>query len=226
MKKMKKMIGLLATLVLTFGLSSAVVRAADTNSVKDVKDVTKGITVSNMETLDNLQKLQKGYTINYRVIEDRDDPITITVSDSGELVIPYYEGLIKAAGKTCKQVAYDIKKELEKTHYKRATVLIGISSIAYTNTGTISVSGYVKMQGLQNLLPGETYTVSMAVSKAGGGTDFANLRKVKLTRVMEDGESRTFEINVKDVLEKGKLEEDMDVQPGDRIYVPQSYFRN
>jgi protein involved in polysaccharide export with SLBB domain len=65
----------------------------------------------------------------------------------------------------------------------------------------------------------------MAIAKAGGGTDFANLKKVKLTRVMEDGERRSFTINVKSVVEEGKLEEDMDIQAADQIYVPQSFFR-
>ena len=177
-----------------------------------------------MNTLDNLQKLQKGYKINYQVFEDRDLPITLTVTDSGDLVIPYYEGLIKAAGKTCREVAFDIKRELERTHYKRATVRVSVSSIAYTNTGTITVQGYVKSPGLQQLLPGEIYTVTMAIAKAGGGTDFANLKKVQLTRVI-DGEPKNFYINVKDVQETGKLELDMDVKAGDLIYVPQSYFR-
>ena len=147
------------------------------------------------------------------------------MTDSGDLVIPYFEGLIRAAGKTCRQVAFDVKKELESTHYKRATVRVSISSIAYTNIGTFSVQGYVKSPGLYQLLPGETYTVAMAIAKAGGGTDFANLKKVKLTRVMEDGERRSFTINVKSVVEEGKLEEDMDIQAADQIYVPQSFFR-
>ncbi len=178
-----------------------------------------------MNTLDDIQKLQKGYVLDYQVFEDRDQPIKLTVTDSGDLVIPYFEGLIRAAGKTCRQVAFDVKKELENTHYKRATVRVSISSIAYTNIGTFSVQGYVKSPGLYQLLPGETYTVAMAIAKAGGGTDFANLRKVMLTRVMEDGERRSFTINVKRVVEEGKLEEDMDIQAADQIYVPQSFFR-
>jgi protein involved in polysaccharide export with SLBB domain len=178
-----------------------------------------------MNTLDDIQKLQKGYVLDYQVFEDRDQPIKLTVTDSGDLVIPYFEGLIKVAGKTCRQVAFDVKKELESTHYKRATVRVSISSIAYTNIGTFSVQGYVKTPGLYQLLPGETYTVAMAIAKAGGGTDFANLRKVMLTRVMDDGERRSFTINVKRVVEEGKLEEDMDIQAADQIYVPQSFFR-
>jgi len=212
-----------AACLLTFSLWTAAINAADENPVKGTNQF-KTPPALDMNTLDNLQKLQKGYTVNYQVFEDRDLPITLTVTDSGDLVIPYYEGLIKAAGKTCREVAFEIKKELERTHYKRATVRVSVSSIAYTNTGTITVQGYVKTPGLQQLLPGEIYTVTMAIAKAGGGTDFANLKKVQLTRII-DGEPKNFYINVKDVQEKGKLDLDMDVKAGDLIYVPQSYFR-
>lgn len=212
-----------AACLLTFSLWTAAVNAADENPVKGTNQF-KTPPALDMNTLDNLQKLQKGYKVNYQVFEDRDLPIELIVTDSGDLVIPYYEGLIKAAGKTCREVAFDIKKELERTHYKRATVRVSVSSIAYTNTGTITVQGYVKSPGLQQLLPGEIYTVTMAIAKAGGGTDFANLKKVQLTRVI-DGEPKNFYINVKDVQEKGKLDLDMDVKAGDLIYVPQSFFR-
>ena len=209
--------------LLTFSLWTAAVNAADENPVKGTNQF-KTPPALDMNTLDNLQKLQKGYKVNYQVFEDRDLPIELIVTDSGDLVIPYYEGLIKAAGKTCREVAFDIKKELERTHYKRATVRVSVSSIAYTNTGTITVQGYVKSPGLQQLLPGEIYTVTMAIAKAGGGTDFANLKKVQLTRVI-DGEPKNFYINVRDVQQKGRLDLDMDVKAGDLIYVPQSYFK-
>lgn len=199
-------------------VAGAQVQTGDTNEFRSPP-------LLDMNTLDDIQKLQKGFVVDYQVFEDRDQPIKLTVTDSGDLVIPYYEGLIKAAGKTCREVAFDVKRELENTHYKRATVRVSLSTIAYTNIGTFSVQGYVKTPGLYQLLPGETYTVAMAIAKAGGGTDFANLRRVKLTRVMDDGERRSFNINVKKVVEEGALEEDMDIQAADQIYVPQSFFR-
>lgn len=222
MKSIKKLTGFAAVFLLFACMFSFVVGA---KAQGEGTNQFKTPPLLDMNTLDDVQKLQKGYVLDYQVFEDRDEPIKLTVTDSGDLVIPYFEGLIRAAGKTCRQVAFDVKKELENTHYKRATVRVSISSIAYTNIGTFSVQGYVKTPGLYQLLPGETYTVAMAIAKAGGGTDFANLKKVKLTRVMEDGERRSFTINVKSVVEEGKLEEDMDIQAADQIYVPQSFFR-
>jgi polysaccharide biosynthesis/export protein len=56
--------------------------------------------------------------------------------------------------------------------------------------------------------------------KAGGGTQFADIRRVKLTRKMKDGTSKTYIIDVKAVLEDGKMDKDMQLQDGDYIFVP------
>jgi protein involved in polysaccharide export with SLBB domain len=59
--------------------------------------------------------------------------------------------------------------------------------------------------------------VSKAIIKAGGFGDFANKRKVKLTR--KNGQE--FTIDLKRVIEEGHTEEDLELQPDDQIYVPQ-----
>ena len=59
--------------------------------------------------------------------------------------------------------------------------------------------------------------MSKAVSKAGGFGDFANKRKVKLTR--KNGQE--FTVDCKRVIEEGKTDEDIELLPDDQIYVPQ-----
>ncbi len=216
---MKKIISLLVAVCAVFCLCVPNARTADEDKPNTDESVAK------METLDNLQKIQKGDQISYQVPEDWDPVTNIVVSDYGELRIPYYDGgALKVVGKTCREVAFEIKKLLEGSHYKRATVMMHIESISAKNTGSYTIGGCVRSPGLQSLLPGETITVSMAIVRAGGATDFANLRKVKLTRI-EDGRSTTYELNMKNVLEKGDRTEDMDLQAGDLILVPQGFFR-
>ncbi|MGZ5513302.1 MAG: polysaccharide biosynthesis/export family protein, partial [Chthoniobacterales bacterium] len=65
--------------------------------------------------------------------------------------------------------------------------------------------------------PDEDYTVSKAVIRAGGFGDFANKRKVKLTR--KNGQELI--IDLKRIIEEGRTDEDVIVQPDDRIFVPQ-----
>ena len=77
--------------------------------------------------------------------------------------------------------------------------------------------GSVKGQGPQEIPADETYTVSKAIIRAGGFGDFANKRKVKLTR--KNGQDVT--IDLKRVIEEGHTDEDVALQPDDQIYVPQ-----
>jgi protein involved in polysaccharide export with SLBB domain len=79
------------------------------------------------------------------------------------------------------------------------------------------VYGSVKGQGPQEIPADETYTVSKAIIRAGGFGDFANKRKVKLTR--KNGQDVT--IDLKRVIEEGHTDEDVALQPDDQIYVPQ-----
>jgi len=75
----------------------------------------------------------------------------------------------------------------------------------------------VKAQGPQEIPPDESYTVSKAIIRAGGFGDFANKRKVKVTR--KNG--KEFNVDLKRVIEEGHTEEDMVLVPDDQIYVPQ-----
>src|SRR5438874_2392423 len=59
--------------------------------------------------------------------------------------------------------------------------------------------------------------VSTTVIRAGGFGDFANKRKVKVTR--KNGQD--FTVDLKRVIEEGRSEEDLVLQPDDQIYVPQ-----
>ena len=83
--------------------------------------------------------------------------------------------------------------------------------------GRVYVYGSVKGQGPQEIPADESYTVSKAIIRAGGFGDFANKRRVKVTR--KNGQD--FTIDLKRVIEEGRTDEDMVLQPDDQIYVPQ-----
>ena len=59
--------------------------------------------------------------------------------------------------------------------------------------------------------------MSKAVIRAGGFGDFANKRKVRVTR--KDG--KNFVVDLKRVIEEGHTDEDLVLQPDDQINVPQ-----
>jgi polysaccharide export outer membrane protein len=171
-----------------------------------------------MDTLDDSQRIGVGDRLSFRVIEDKEDSKLLVVADSGELEIPYL-GRMKVAEKTCKQLASEVKSALEKDLYYRATVMVSAEAINKTRaTGKVYVSGAVRNPGGFDVPAGDTLTVSRAILNAGGFIDFSDKRNVLLTRRTEHG-IETHPINVQDILSKGKLDEDVVVQPGDQITV-------
>lgn len=166
------------------------------------------------------QRLGLGDKVSYRVIEDQEEPKSLTITDSGHLEVPYL-GPVHAIGKTTQQLATDVKALLEKDLYYRATVVIGLELVNKTRvTGKVYVTGQVRNKGAFEMPAGETMTVGKAIVQAGGFSDFSDKKNVKLVRKSGDGKTQTFVINVVEVWEKGRLEKDMVVQPDDLIVVP------
>lgn len=172
---------------------------------------------NSMTVLDDKKRLGTDDYVSFRVVEDRDgESQHLRVNDNGELEVPYI-GLVPAEGKTCKELAYNIKSALEKEYYYHATVILAVDRVSEKSRGKIYVYGAVKAQGPQDIPPDETYTVSKAIIRAGGFGDFADKRKVKVTR--KNG--KDFVVDLKNVIERGHTEEDVVLQPDDQIYVPQ-----
>jgi len=172
---------------------------------------------NSMNVLDDRTRLGPNDFVSFRVVEDRDNESQrLRVNDNGQLEVPYV-GLVQAAGKTSRELAYNVKSALEKEYYYHATVIIAVDHVSEKSRGKVYVIGSVKGPGPQEIPPDEDYTVSKAVIRAGGFGDFANKRKVKLTR--KGGQE--IIVDLKRVIEEGRTNEDVAVLPDDRIFVPQ-----
>src|SRR6266566_457101 len=147
---------------------------------------------------DDKYRLRVGDRVGLQILEDRDLPRRLIIADSGEL-----------------------KALLEKEDYYRATVIIALDA-ANKFLGRIYVSGQVKNQGPIDIAVNENLTAGKAILRAGGFADFANKKKVKLVRgAGPDGVGKqNFELNMVDILENGKTEKDVLLQPDDFIIVP------
>lgn len=176
---------------------------------------------NSMAVLDDKRKLVIGDRISYRVVEERKPPIDLAVVDSGEVEVPLI-GRVQASGKTCKQLAFDIRRPLEVEYFFKATVIISLDVVSAKSRGRIYLSGYVHNQGPMELPVDETLTLSKAIIRAGGVTQFGNGSKVKITRKKEDakGGSETLVIDVDAIIYKGRGEKDVELKPDDSIVVP------
>ena len=174
---------------------------------------------------DATYKLRVGDTISFQILEDRiwnslDAPKPLVVTDSGELDVPYI-GRVMAVDKTCKQLADEIKAALEKDYYNKATVILSLN-VANRILGRVYIWGQVRQQGALDIQMNENLTAGQAIMRAGGFADFANKTKVKVVRAAVDakGSKQTFDLDMEQILEQGKTEKDIVLQPGDLVIVP------
>ena len=184
-----------------------------------------GTTSLNGYVSDDTYKLRVGDTVSFQILEDeiwspQDVPKNLIVEDSGELEVPYI-GRVMAVGKTCKLLAAEIKTALEKDYYKKATVVLSLNA-ANRTIGQVYIWGQVHNQGAIPLQVNENLTAGDAILIAGGFDDFANKKKVKVVRGAPgpNGERQVIELDMTQILEQGKTDEDIVLQPNDLIIVP------
>ncbi|MHC1765417.1 MAG: polysaccharide biosynthesis/export family protein [Verrucomicrobiia bacterium] len=187
---------------------------------------------SALSSLDDKHKLAIGDRLSFRIVEDLEDPAEplepkqLIVADSGELEVPYL-GRFPAEGKTCKQLARELKAALEKDYYHQATVMIAVDLMARTR-GKVYLVGPVRVPGPQDIPSDEVLTLSKAIMRAGGFNDYANKKNVKVTRRGTgpgETDKKTFIVDVGEILEKGRVERDLVLEPGDLILVPENLIR-
>jgi len=173
--------------------------------------------------LDDKRTLAPGDRLSFRIAEEGDEPVLVTVASSGEIDFPYV-GRVKSSGRTCKAVADEVRHLLEKSFYSKATIGLALETASTLPMGTYFVTGQVMRQGAQEIPRDREVTVAAAVLEAGGFADFADRRRVRLIRPSREGGTKRFTVDVKAVLEKGDASKDMVVQPGDYIVVPERMF--
>jgi polysaccharide export outer membrane protein len=150
------------------------------------------------------------------------DKITIILTDipgaplQSEQIIPedgdvtvHLDLKTKAAGKTKRQLADDIRNLYVPRYYTRMTVNVK------TEERFVFVSGEVKLPN-RYLYSGEL-TVLKVIATAGGFTDFANKKKVELSRL--DGSIER--IDCVKALADSSL--DLAVYPGEKVFVPRRF---
>jgi polysaccharide export outer membrane protein len=192
---------------------------------------SSSVSTNSEAALDDTHRFVLGDKISFQIVEDLDDPKetlepkALVVADDGEIEVPYI-GRVRAETKTCKQLAAEIKTALEKDYYYQATVRIAIDLKAKSR-GRVYLVGPVRMPGAQEIPSDEVLTLSKAIMRAGSFNDFADKKNVKVTRKIGPGEhdTKTFLVNVANILEKGQTAGDLPLEPGDLVVIPERAIR-
>ena len=193
----------------------------DRSELPSAAGIVAGTT--SMEVLDHSRRLGAGDRLSYRVVQEKRAPLSLTITDSGEVEVPLI-GRVRASGRTCKELAEAIKPMLQREYFIRATVIIGLDSASVKSRGTVYVSGQVRSQGPIEIPAEDRLTVSKAILKAGGFAEFSDNRKVKLVRSKADGKVETIIVDVDAILTKGQIDKDPVLQADDRIIVPRKFI--
>lgn len=134
---------------------------------------------------------------------------SVLVRPDGNISLPLI-GDVAAAGLTPLQLAASITEHV-KNYVKDPTVNVAVLSV---NSKQVIMIGEVGHVGPVSIRPG--MTVLQAIVTAGGLTPFANKKKIYVLRG-EPGHQQRLKFDYK----KSLLNDDMPVQPGDRIVVPE-----
>jgi protein involved in polysaccharide export with SLBB domain len=203
-----------------------------TTNTNHVKSASAGMSTNSAaadnQNLDNSHILEPGDQISFQILEDkqdpysdRKDPINLTITDSSEVDVPFV-GRVAATGKTCQQLAADVKTLLEKDYYFHATVVIGLNSINKIR-GQAFICGLVRTQGSVDIQFNHDITAGEAILMMGGLDDFADKKQIRIIRNHDEGgvtNQQVFVVNMQEVLEQGKIDKDIVLQPGDFVIVP------
>ena len=161
-----------------------------------------------------------GDTLRIDVWKNPDLSITVPVRPDGKISAPLIGDLI-VAGSTPEVVAQDIELKLRK-YIKTpqvAVIMTGLGSTRYLSRVRVTgaVVSNVSLEHQQGM------TILDAILESGGVNPFADATKTMLFRRVGD-ETVVVRINLESILKQGNLTENIILQPGDTITIPERSF--
>jgi polysaccharide export outer membrane protein len=142
------------------------------------------------------------------------------VRPDGKITVPLI-GDVEAGGRTPAEVAEQIKKQLS-AYIRDPNVAVIITELrSHEFLSRVRVTGAVKAP--KSIPYRQGMTVLDVVLEAGGVNDFAAPNRTKLYRKTKD-KVDVFEVELGNILNKGQLQTNLPLRPGDVITVPERLF--
>ena len=162
--------------------------------------------------------LQSGDLVEIKVFMEANMDRVLRISSNGTITYPLI-GNVKIGGYSVSEAEEQLAEKL-KYYIKNPQVSMLIKE--YSNK-MVYVLGQVKKPSEISIPPEKTITVLEAITSVGGFTDIANTSKIKVLR-MENGKQKSIDVDVNAITKQGKKSLDIDLLPGDVVFVPQSMF--
>jgi polysaccharide export outer membrane protein len=144
---------------------------------------------------------------------------TVPVRPDGKISTPLAEDVV-AVGKTPTELARDIETILSE--YIRAPKVNVIVAEALSASSQVRVVG--QAVNPRAVPYREGLTVLDVVIDAGGLGEFAAGNRAKLIRKRPDGTHENIKVKLENLLEDGDMSQNLAVQPGDVLIIPESRF--
>jgi polysaccharide export outer membrane protein len=175
-----------------------------------------------------IPRLRPGLSFSVEVFaagETELGPLVKRVAESGRIALPLV-GEIAVDGLTLEQLRERLSRAFAE-YLRDPQVVVEFvmddDKEAVSPYGYVTVMGRVKTPGWINIPPTRDLTVSRAIQLAGGFDTSAKETAIRITR--RNGEEReTIEIDLRAIGEGRHANEDIRLQPGDVVYVPEQIF--
>lgn len=186
----------------------------DTTQAPDARNVVTGA------------ELRPGLTMNVQVLvtgRKEVDEKNRRISELGAITLPLV-GDVLVAGRTVAE-AQDVLNASYTRFFVSPQVIVEClmetGDAAVSPWGHVTVLGRVKRPGHVNMPPTRELTVSRAIQLAGGLDTSARSSAIRVTRTRGDG-TEHVDVNLDRIGARGKSKEDIQLLPGDVVYVPEA----
>jgi len=146
------------------------------------------------------------------VWREKDLSNDVTVRPDGRITLPLINDVV-AQGLTPDQLRDQLKAQFDK-YVEDSSVSVVVKQI---NSRKVFITGMVGKPGSYPLT--STVTVLQLISMAGGLNEFARAKEIVVMRT-ENGAAKAIKFNYEDVRKGRKLQQNIELRPGDTVLVP------
>lgn len=152
--------------------------------------------------------------------------MSVFVDQNGYVTLPMLlQQPIYCDGMTLDDFKAKLVEEYSK-YIKQPMVVVtfGSDGSGVSPWGTVKVMGEVGAPGPVNIPQTMDLTVTQAIRAAGGIKPFGDQSSIKVSRCDKNGKRTVFKVNMKEIGEKGRIDKDLVLKPGDVVYVPETWY--
>ena len=130
--------------------------------------------------------------------------------------------VLRAVDGEAQSIVIDRKRLIEQGDLSSNLYIKNNDTIYVPGADVVYIFGEVAKPGSYQLAK-HNRTILSAITLAGGFTKVGAPKRTKVIRVV-DGEVKTIQVNVDDILKKGDREKDLVLMPEDVIIIPETFF--